>query len=428
MSIEVGFDWGSLHEFDFTTLSGAETTFTRSIDNIHYRFTFAKIDRQVLLTYFSIGSGHGGAEIMFEFSLQVEEEEMDMEEEIDGMPWHVMRDFFLYRATVHGEWFFEDHKDANAVLGISEYVGGYDDVVKAAAQLLSSPITLEFPHARDTFGSPLSLSSVIQDVFRHLLSETTLEKLSIQEDARSAVYRGVHNLLRPYIEYWAANLNYYFLRGNLEHTGTIRSTTERVYTSKTSRPRLLRALASYVDAPALKNRGLKKQLSELGLGDLRVSRIERGAYTIELEKGGVYRHLADLGYGYTQLIPLLLEAYVNEQWFATLMLEEPEANLHPNLQSRLADVLHGMAKSKRRLLIETHSEYLIRRLQYLVARGEVNPSDVVIYYFGPDPEADDYIRKIEITATGQLSQDFGAGFIDESTNLMMDLYRVSNQN
>src|SRR5690606_24115699 len=82
----------------------------------------------------------------------------------------------------------------------------------------------------------------------------------------------------------------------------------------------------------------------------------------------------------------------------------------------------------KRLIVETHSEYLIRRLQYLVAAGKADPDRIVIYYLGLDPDAEDYVKQIRIAASGRLSDEFGSGFLDEASNLMIDLYKYGSQN
>ena len=80
--------------------------------------------------------------------------------------------------------------------------------------------------------------------------------------------------------------------------------------------------------------------------------------------------LADLGFGFSQLIPVFLKIIMSKN---ILIIEEPEANLHPDLQSKLADILHLAVKEfpKKTFIIETHSEYLIRKLQYLTAKKEL---------------------------------------------------------
>ena len=66
----------------------------------------------------------------------------------------------------------------------------------------------------------------------------------------------------------------------------------------------------------------------------------------------------------------------------TVIIEEPEINLHPAFQSKLADMFVEAAKVFNiQFIIETHSEYLIRRLQYLTAKKDIKTDDTVIYYF-----------------------------------------------
>lgn len=117
--------------------------------------------------------------------------------------------------------------------------------------------------------------------------------------------------------------------------------------------------------------------------------------------------------------------------FSTLIIEEPEANLHPNLQSKLADILvlahntFGM-----RFILETHSEYLIRKLQYLVARGEMKSDSVNIFYFNDDHfvnNREPKIKKIQITNDGNLTDTFGPGFYDEATRLQFELMKLNKE-
>ncbi|WP_374756318.1 DUF3696 domain-containing protein [Dyadobacter psychrotolerans] len=80
-------------------------------------------------------------------------------------------------------------------------------------------------------------------------------------------------------------------------------------------------------------------------------------------------------------------------------------------------------------IVETHSEYLIRKLQYLTAKKQVKPSDSVIYYFhDPNnvPKGEKQVKKIEILEDGSLSDDFGPGFFDEAANWELELIRLKN--
>ena len=159
------------------------------------------------------------------------------------------------------------------------------------------------------------------------------------------------------------------------------------------------------------------------------------------------KSLVDLGFGVSQLVAILLSIYKysnrtkmddfndffenlgNRNKFKQIMIfEEPEANLHPAFQSNLADLFYeSMRDFELQFIIETHSEYMIRKFQYLVAKGELKKEDVVIYYFNDPnnvPKGEKQVKKIEIQEDGSLSDDFGAGFFDEAANWELELLRL----
>lgn len=142
------------------------------------------------------------------------------------------------------------------------------------------------------------------------------------------------------------------------------------------------------------------------------------------------RPLIEQGTGIAQIVYILLSIALNPEHDKIFLIEEPEANLHPKFQSLLADMFIDAAKTfDIQFIIETHSEYLIRKMQYLTAKKEVACTDTVIYYFhDPNnvPAGEPQVKKIEILEDGSLSSDFGAGFFDEATNWKFELMRLKN--
>lgn len=160
------------------------------------------------------------------------------------------------------------------------------------------------------------------------------------------------------------------------------------------------------------------------------------------------RELEREGYGIQQIIPLIVILSLSEkmrnldltsdpdQWMNSFydqteyrdlkkfLIEEPEANLHPSFQSKLADLfLDAWIKYDHEFVIETHSEYLIRKLQYHVGSGKIDPSVINIYYFDKGEEP----RKVNINKDGSLSKEFGPGFYDEADNIAIDLFMLNNK-
>ena len=113
-----------------------------------------------------------------------------------------------------------------------------------------------------------------------------------------------------------------------------------------------------------------------------------------------------------------------------IIFEEPEQNLHPNLQSKLADLFLDVHKRFGiNVLVETHSEYLVRRSQVLVAEAKYKDEQELadkcsfkVYYF-PENETP---YDMEYQITGAFKNNFGDGFFDEAGK--MDIIVLRNEN
>lgn len=160
------------------------------------------------------------------------------------------------------------------------------------------------------------------------------------------------------------------------------------------------------------------------ISDLVIGVIEGHGITIKLNKD---LSLFQVGYGVTQLLPIILQIALLEN--SVFIIEEPEANLHPALQSKLGDMFIDAAETFGiQFIIETHSEYLIRKLQVQTAKEVLKPEDTQIYYFyNPNeiPKDEKQIVPINILSDGRLNRPFGSGFLDESANLMMEIVNLN---
>lgn len=109
----------------------------------------------------------------------------------------------------------------------------------------------------------------------------------------------------------------------------------------------------------------------------------------------------------------------------TVALEEPEIHLHPKYQSLLADMfLEAYEKYNIHFIIETHSEYLIRKTQVFVANHNYKDEETMksenpfkVYYI-PQSEKP---YEMKYRTDGKFSNEFGTGFFDEANNLVFDI-------
>ena len=108
---------------------------------------------------------------------------------------------------------------------------------------------------------------------------------------------------------------------------------------------------------------------------------EKGRYELYVTKykGGPEVHLTDVGFGVSQVLPVLVLCYYAREG-SILILEQPEAHLHPKVQSELADVLIDVVKNRNiQIILESHSEHLLHRLTCRIAEEEISADDMALY-------------------------------------------------
>jgi len=145
--------------------------------------------------------------------------------------------------------------------------------------------------------------------------------------------------------------------------------------------------------------------------------------------------LADKGMGTIQLMILLLRIaiIVNSRRFSsripvTVIVEEPEQNLHPKKQSQLIEFFYQVFIDYNiKFIIETHSEYLIRRSQVMVAEKKYETEEQLhsecpfkVYFYPENGLPYDMGYQIN----GRFAQDFESGFFDEASRYALQLSKI----
>jgi predicted ATPase len=109
---------------------------------------------------------------------------------------------------------------------------------------------------------------------------------------------------------------------------------------------------------------------------------EQRIYTLRVQQTPTSAevNITSVGFGVSQILPVLVLCYYVPEG-STLILEQPEIHLHPRVQADLADVLIDVVKNRRiQIILESHSEYLLHRLQRRMAEEKLLPEDTALYF------------------------------------------------
>lgn len=137
-----------------------------------------------------------------------------------------------------------------------------------------------------------------------------------------------------------------------------------------------------VIAQKLKDMGLIEKFEVKPISD------NRQNYEVKVKtKGSVgYVDLPDVGFGISQVLPVLIQCFYAPH-NSIILMEQPEIHLHPSAQSLLADVVIDAINAKEdgrdrniQLIIETHSEHFLRRLQRRLAEKVIEKSQLSAYF------------------------------------------------
>lgn len=154
------------------------------------------------------------------------------------------------------------------------------------------------------------------------------------------------------------------------------------------------------------------KLKEMGLiDDLKVTPISehRHEYEVKIKTKGsdYFVDIPDVGFGISQVLPVLVQCFYASA-DSIIIIDQPEVHLHPSAQSALADVMIDVINSREngvdrniQLIIETHSEHFLRRLQRRIAEGTL-PKEKVSAYFANIDKTPAILEPLEVDEFGNI--------------------------
>jgi predicted ATPase len=161
---------------------------------------------------------------------------------------------------------------------------------------------------------------------------------------------------------------------------------------------------------------------------------ERDLYEVRVrsQSRGEEVTLTDVGFGVSQVLPVIVQAFYAPP-NSTVLIEQPELHLHPSAQSGLADLLVAAVTAREdgvprnvQLIVESHSEHLLRRLQRRVAEQEI-PDKLVALYACKQSHAGSRIDRLALDLFGDIHNWPDDFFGDELRDLTIQAERSATR-
>lgn len=167
--------------------------------------------------------------------------------------------------------------------------------------------------------------------------------------------------------------------------------------------------------------------SELGQ-TLHVAPLSGGQFSLELaprDAPHIRVNMLDTGEGYAQVLAVLVAlARAKLGGPRIVALEQPELHLHTQAQLTLARHLCAFAAANGpRLLVETHSEVVLASTQLAIAKGELRPDQVRVYWVRAWPDGTSTAEAVDFTEDGRPVNPIIVGAFDEAVELGRALIR-----
>lgn len=129
--------------------------------------------------------------------------------------------------------------------------------------------------------------------------------------------------------------------------------------------------------------------------------------------------ITDVGFGVSQILPVLVLCYCAPPG-STVILEQPEIHLHPSVQAGLADLFIEVMQARNlQIIVESHSEHLLRRLQRHVAEAKIiTHEQAALYFCELDDAGASSLIPLELDAFGNINNWPSGFFGDEMGDLV----------
>ena len=160
---------------------------------------------------------------------------------------------------------------------------------------------------------------------------------------------------------------------------------------------------------------LQARLSEIFPGaEFKISRPDNGlsvALRFRASKKSDFRRLSNVGYGYSQIFPILVEL-LTAKIGDIVLIENPEVHLHPKAQQQLSFFIAQSAMAGVQVVVETHSDHVLNGVRLAVHRKVLDPNQVFLHFLSRNLDGEIVMESPLFRPNGKLSS-WPDGFFDQ---------------
>ncbi len=130
--------------------------------------------------------------------------------------------------------------------------------------------------------------------------------------------------------------------------------------------------------------------------------------------GSDWRRPINTGYGITYAFPVLVALLLAKPG-QLIIIDSPEAHLHPRGQSLIGQLLAHFAAAGVQIMVETHSEHVLNGIRIAVRNRVISAYDVALYFFNfpKDSKTEQRVSNLRVDDAGNI-HFWPAGFFDQS--------------
>lgn len=134
----------------------------------------------------------------------------------------------------------------------------------------------------------------------------------------------------------------------------------------------------------------------------------------------------NFGFGISYVLPIITTCLF-AQANSTIIIENPEAHLHPEGQSRMGRFLAQVSQDGLNVIVETHSEHIINGARIYALKNNISPEEICINNFSINENGEHRVERLTLNDKMEI-QKWPDGFLDQEEKDLSELRRLRRSN